>query len=155
MNVNGPGVDATLENGRGSYVGVILEKGNDPGVDGNQTGWIPPHLDFPCYHPHFLGYLGPFSSASLLPLTPNPSPIYVTAPTPSLSRQIARALRHLTLFGGFGLTPPQGQTLPLFARAPYPHVFSIFSSTMWSPEKTLKIHSRRGLPNVLQTFSYA
>ena len=149
MNVNGPDVDATLENGSGSCVGVILGKRNDSSVDGNQTSWIRPHLDFPCYHPSFLGYLGPFSSANLLPPTPNPSPVYTAAPTLGLSRQIARALRHLTLFSEFGLTPAQGQTFPLFARAHYPHVSSVFSPAMWSPEKTPQIHSRRGLPNVL------
>jgi len=152
--MNGPGVNATLENGSSSYIGVILRKGNDPSVNENQTGWIPPHHDFPCYHPSFLGYLSPFSSANLLLPTPNPSPICATAPTPGLSHQIARALRHLTLFGEFGPTPPHGQTLPLFTRASYPHIFFVFSPAMWSPEKTPQIHSRRGLPNVLQTFSY-
>ena len=79
VNVNGPGVNATLENGSGSYVGVTLEKGNNPGVDRNRTGWIPPYLDFPYYHPPFLSYLSPFSGANLLPPTPNPSPVCVTA----------------------------------------------------------------------------
>ena len=63
--VNGPGVDVTLENGSGSCVGVILENGNDPDGDRNRTGWIPPLLNFSCYHPFFLGFLGPFSSANL------------------------------------------------------------------------------------------
>ena len=103
MNVNGPGVDATLENRNGSCVDVtlgngnapcvdvILVNGNDLGVDGNQTDWILPHIDFPHYQPSFLGHLGPFSGAYLSPLTPNLSPVYVATPALHLSRQIARA----------------------------------------------------------------
>ena len=147
MNVNDPGVNATLENGNGpcvdvilengndscvdvilvnrsgTYVDMILMNGNDPSVDGNQTSWIPPHIDFPHYHPSFLGHLGPFFGAYLLPPTPNLSPVCASAPAPDLSRRITRASRHLVLFGVFDMTPLRGQNVPLLAHAPYPRVF--------------------------------
>ena len=152
MNANGPSVDVTLKNVSSSCAGVILRKGNDPSIDENQTGWTPPHLNFPHYHRSFLGCLGPFSGTNLLPPTSNLSPVYATTPALGLSRQVARALRHPTLFGKFGPTPPQGRTYLLFTRAPYPYAFSVFSLAMWSPEKILQIRSRLGLPNALQTF---
>ena len=102
-NGNGSCVNVVLVNGSGSYVDVILVNGNDPGVDGNRTGWIPPHVNFPHYHPSFLGHLSPFYSAYLLPPTPNLSLVCATAPTPDLSRRITRALRHLILFGVFDM----------------------------------------------------
>ena len=111
MNVNDPNVDVTLENGSGSCVDVILRKGIDPGVDMNRTGWILPYLDFPHYHPSFLDYLSPFSDAYLLPQTSNLSPVYITALALDPFHQIACALRHLTLFDEFDLTPPHSRSL--------------------------------------------
>ena len=167
MNVNGPGVDATLENRNGScvdvtlgngnapYVDVILVNGNDLGMDGNRTDWIPPHIDFPHYQPPFLGHLGPFFGAYLSPLTPNLSLVYVATLALHLSRQIARTPRHLIMFGVFDMTPFQDQTVPLLAHTPYPYVFYVFSLARWIPEKTPQIRFQRGLPNVFQTFSCA
>ena len=136
MNVNGPDIDVTLEKENGSYVDVILVNGNDPDVDGNQTGWIPPHIDLPHYHPSFLSHLGPFSGAYLLPQTLNLSLVYTTASVPDLSCRTARASRRLILFSVFDMTHFQGQTVPFLAHAPYPHVFYVFSLARWIPEKT-------------------
>ena len=105
MNVNGPSVDATLENGNYSYVDVILKNENDLGVDENQTSWIPPYINFLHNHPSFLGHLGPFSSAYLLPQTPNLPLVCATAPAPNLSHRIACAPRRLILFSVFDMTP--------------------------------------------------
>ena len=165
MNVNGPDVNTTLEiengscidvilgSGNGSCVNVILVNGNDSGVFGNQIGWIPPYIDFPNYHPSFLGHLGPLSGVYLLSPTLNLSPVYATTPPPDLSCRIARAPRCLILFSVFDMTLFRGHTVPLLAHAPYPHVFYVFSPTMWIPEKTPQICFQRGLTNVLQTFS--
>ena len=179
MNVNGPDVDTTLKNGNGSCVDlilgsvngscadvilgnengscvdVILVNGNDPDMDGSRTGWIPPYIDFPRYHPSFLGHLGPFFGTYLLPLIPNVSPVCATAPPPDLSHRITHAPRCLILFGVFDMTPLRGQTVPLLAHAPYSHVFYVLSPAMWIPEKTPQIRFQRGLSNVLQTFSHA
>ena len=151
-SMNGPGVNEALRSVSGSYVGMILGKGNNPGIDGNRTDWTPPCPDFPHYHPSFLDCLGPFSGANPLSPTPNRSPVCATTPALGLFHHVACAPRHSTLFSEFGLTPPQGQILPLYACAPYPHAFSVFSPAMWSPEKILQIRSRLGLPNALWTF---
>ena len=94
-----------LGNESGLCIGVILVNRNDPGVNVNWIGWIPSHIDFPHYHPSFLSYLSPFSSAYLLPPIPNLSLVCVTAPPPDLFPRIFHALRHLILFGVFDMTP--------------------------------------------------
>ena len=106
------------------------------------TGLVgsPLHIDFPHCHPSFLGYLGhlgPFSDAYLLPLIPNLSPVCATPPPPDLSPRIVHAPRCLILFGVFDMTLLRGQTVPLLAYAPYLHVFYVFIPAMWIPEKNL------------------
>ena len=73
---NGSCVNVILGNGSDSCVGVIFR--NDLGVDVSQIDWIPLHNGPLHYHPSFLGYLGPFSSAYLLPQIPNLSLFYTT-----------------------------------------------------------------------------
>ena len=53
------------------------------------------------------------------------------------------------------MTLLQSQIVPLLVHSPYPHIFYVFSPTMWIPKKTPQIHFQRGLQNVLQTFSHA
>ena len=130
VNANDLGVVATLGSVSGSCVDVILGKGNDPSVDGNQTGWTSPRLDFPHYHPSFLSCLDPFFGGNPLPPTPNPSPVCATAPALGLSHHVVRAPRHPTLFSESSLTSPQGQILILYAHAPYPYAFSVFFPAM-------------------------
>ena len=135
--MNNLDVDAILENENDSCVGMILVNGKDLGVDGNWIGWIPPpHIDFPHYHPSFLGYPDPFSGPYLLPPIPNLSPIYATSPPSNLSPRIVHAPRRLILFGVFDMTLLQGQTVPLPAHASGLHVFYVFVPAIWIPEKT-------------------
>ena len=155
-------VDAILKNETGLYVGMILENENDScvggtlgnglGVDASQIDQIPLHNGPPHYHPSFLGYFGPFSSAYLSPPTSNLSPIYVIAPPLCLSPQTVRAQWRLIPFGVSDMTPLRDQIVPLVARAPCLCVFFAFVPTMWIPKKTRRIHFRRVLPNILQKF---
>ena len=116
VNVNDPNVDGTPMNVNGPGVDGIPVNVNGADVDGNQTDWTLPHSDFPHYEISLLGRLGSFSGAYPLLLTPNLSPIYVTAQVLRLSCQIARALKHPTLSDRFDMTPPQGRTaLPPYA----------------------------------------
>ena len=135
--MNGLDIDAILENENDSCVGMILVNGNDPGMDGNWIGWIPPPTSiFHTTHPSFLGYLGPFSGPFLLPPIPNLSPIYATSPPSNLSPRIVHAPRRLILFGVFNMTLLRGQTVPLPAHAPGLHIFYVFVPAIWIPEKT-------------------
>ena len=152
-NENGSCVDMILRNESGFCVNVILVNGNDPSVDMSWIGWITPHTDFPHYYPLFLGYLGPFFGAHLLPPIPSLSLVYATAPPYDLFPRIVHALRHLILFSVFDVTPLRGQTVPPFAHVPYLHVFYVFVPAMWILEKTLQICFWHGLMNGLQTFS--
>ena len=161
-NVNDLVVNMTLGN-KSDFVGMILENGSDSCISGilenglsvkvSQIDWIPFHNGPPHYHPSFLDYLGPFSGAYLLPPISNLSPIYATAPPPSLFPRTVYALWHLISFGVFDMTPLRGQIVPPLARAPYLRVFFAFVPTMWTPKKTQQICFWHGLPNVLQTFS--
>ena len=115
VNVNDHDVDRTPVNVYG------------PGVDRDQTGWIRYYSD--SSHPQIplLGYLGPFSGAYPLPLTPNLLPVYATVQAPRLSRPIACAPKHLILSSLFGMTPLQGQTILLHVHAFYLHAFFAFA----------------------------
>ena len=174
MKVNGPiagvilwnesdFVDAILENENGSCVGVILENESDScdvrilrnslDVGVSYIDWIPHHNSPPHYHPSFLGYVGPFSGAYLLPQTLNFSSIYAIAPPPGLFPRTIHALWHLIPFGMSDMTPLRDQIVPPIACAPCLHIFFAFVFATWILEKTQRIRSRRGLPNILQTFS--
>ena len=128
---------------------------NGPDVDENWTDWTLPHIDFPHYQLSFLGHLGPYSGAYLLPPTPNLSPVCVTTPAPHLSHQITRASKHLILFGEFGATSPQGRIVLPFVRDPYLHASCAFVLARGIPEKTPRNHFQLGFSKVFQTFSRA
>ena len=108
-----------------------------------------PHITIPS----FVSYLGPFSSAYLLPQIPNLSLFYTTASSLGLFARTVHALRHLISFGKFTMTLLRGQIVPLLACAPCLRVFFAFILTMWTLEKAQWIRSWRGLLNALQTFS--
>ena len=107
-NENDSCVDVILENESGFCVDMILVNGNDPGIDVSRIGWIPPHTDFPYYHPSFLGYLSPSFGTYLLPPIPNLSLVCATTPPPDLFPRIVHAPRRLILFGVFDMTPLRG-----------------------------------------------
>ena len=90
-NENGSCIDVILGNVSEFCIGVILVNGNDPGMDESRIDLIPLHIDFSHYHPSFLGYLGPFSGAYLLPPIPNLLPVCTTALLPDLFPRIFRA----------------------------------------------------------------
>ena len=86
-----------------------------------------------------------------IPQIPNLSQVYAIALRPDLFLRIVHALRCQILFGVFDMNLLWGQIDPLFARASYLCVFFVFIPAIWIPEKTPRIRSRRGLPNLLQT----
>ena len=133
LSINGFCVDVVPGSWTKSFVGVI--PGNDPAFGKSQIGWILHHRDPRHYHLSFLDCPDSVASAYFFSPIRNLSPTCVTAQSLGLFPYVGHAPWRLILFGVFDMTLLQGQIVPPPVCAPGPHIFSVFASTKWIPNR--------------------